>query len=424
MTAVVGILNKHGIAIAADSAVTVNGQHNRKVYNFANKIFTLSKYHPVSIAIYNNAEFLGTPWEVLIKEYRRQIGRRSFETLREYKENFFEWLSLNNFFSNQINTNKYLYSDFLEFLHALISFFIDQKKIGVKEINKNLETLLKEYISVEIPKHNVNQSLKNLNLPDAKKEVLKLFPNAEKTINNHFGEKLFPSKINTLVADAYIAYLTHDQFVHFSGLIFSGFGEKDIFPRVLPVNVSIVIDGNLRFFEDSQKEAIIGDNVNSFIVPFAQTDVIDTILGGISPELHDLSLKVFNDLLDGLLKKTIPGIPGMPEGVIHQLKNIDASAISSIFQKNLGNIIKEKFVNPLMNAVSQLSKEDLAEMAESLVYLTYLKRRFTMAEESVGGPVDVAIITKGDGFIWIKRKHYFEPRLNQNYFQKYYNFEP
>ncbi len=33
-------------------------------------------------------------------------------------------------------------------------------------------------------------------------------------------------------------------------------------------------------------------------------------------------------------------------------------------------------------------------MAESLLYLTYLKRRITFAEESVGGPVDVAIISK------------------------------
>ncbi|MCF8360479.1 MAG: hypothetical protein K9H26_17130 [Prolixibacteraceae bacterium] len=40
MTAVVGILNKQGIAIAADRAVTVSGTNNRKVYNSANKILT------------------------------------------------------------------------------------------------------------------------------------------------------------------------------------------------------------------------------------------------------------------------------------------------------------------------------------------------------------------------------------------------
>ena len=64
-----------------------------------------------------------------------------------------------------------------------------------------------------------------------------------------------------------------------------------------------------------------------------------------------------------------------------------------------------------INAVSLLSKEDLAEMAESLIYLTYLKRRITFAEESVGGAVDVAIISKGDGFVWIKRKMYFDSKI-------------
>ena len=42
MTAIVGVLNKHAVAIAADSAVTMGNTH--KVINSANKIFTLSKY--------------------------------------------------------------------------------------------------------------------------------------------------------------------------------------------------------------------------------------------------------------------------------------------------------------------------------------------------------------------------------------------
>ena len=45
-----------------------------------------------------------------------------------------------------------------------------------------------------------------------------------------------------------------------------------------------------------------------------------------------------------------------------------------------------------------------------------------MDAETVGGPIDVAVISKGDGFIWIKRKHYFStelnPCFNQNYFRK------
>ena len=64
--------------------------------------------------------------------------------------------------------------------------------------------------------------------------------------------------------------------------------------------------------------------------------------------------------------------------------------------------------------------DELAAMAESLVTLTSFKRRISMEKETVGGPVDVAVISKGDGFIWIKRKHYFDPRLNPGFIAKYY----
>ena len=47
MTAIVGILNKHGIAVAADSAETIG--NGIKIYNKANKVFNLSKYHKYNI---------------------------------------------------------------------------------------------------------------------------------------------------------------------------------------------------------------------------------------------------------------------------------------------------------------------------------------------------------------------------------------
>jgi hypothetical protein len=39
--------------------------------------------------------------------------------------------------------------------------------------------------------------------------------------------------------------------------------------------------------------------------------------------------------------------------------------------------------------------------------------------ETVGGPIDVAVISRGDGFIWIKRKQYFDPNLNPQFLKNY-----
>lgn len=77
------------------------------------------------------------------------------------------------------------------------------------------------------------------------------------------------------------------------------------------------------------------------------------------------------------------------------------------------------FVKPVLDAIGILPKEELAELAGSLVSLTSLKRRISMDAETVGGPIDVAVISKGDGFIWIRRKHYFNPELNPHFISKY-----
>ena len=75
----------------------------------------------------------------------------------------------------------------------------------------------------------------------------------------------------------------------------------------------------------------------------------------------------------------------------------------------------EESVTPIMEIVQHLPKEELADMAEALVSLTALKRRVSLEEETVGGPIDVAVVvSKGDGLIWIRRKHYFDPALNQS----------
>ncbi len=64
MSAETAIMNKEAIAIAADSAVTLR---EGKIFTSANKIFSLSKYHPVGVMIYGNATFMGIPWETMIK---------------------------------------------------------------------------------------------------------------------------------------------------------------------------------------------------------------------------------------------------------------------------------------------------------------------------------------------------------------------
>lgn len=56
--------------------------------------------------------------------------------------------------------------------------------------------------------------------------------------------------------------------------------------------------------------------------------------------------------------------------------------------------------------------QDAADLAEYLVNLTASFVRFDAGPPTVGGPIELAAITKHEGFKWIKRKHFFTAALN------------
>lgn len=59
MASELAVLNKLGVALAADSAVTIGGGPALKIYDTVNKLFALSKRAPVGVMVYGNADFMG-----------------------------------------------------------------------------------------------------------------------------------------------------------------------------------------------------------------------------------------------------------------------------------------------------------------------------------------------------------------------------
>ena len=90
MSAGICIMNKNAIALAADSAVTI-GQH-LAIHNSANKLFALSKIAPVGVIIYSNAELMGVPMELIIKQYKSKLKNRVFPNLIDYVSDFLRFL--------------------------------------------------------------------------------------------------------------------------------------------------------------------------------------------------------------------------------------------------------------------------------------------------------------------------------------------
>lgn len=84
--------------------------------------------------------------------------------------------------------------------------------------------------------------------------------------------------------------------------------------------------------------------------------------------------------------------------------------------------IKESELETAMNKIRSRLQVDLApapmpiqdaiELSEFLVDIAIRFTKFKLGAPTVGGPIEIAGITKHEGFKWIKRKHYFDVSLN------------
>jgi len=73
-------------------------------------------------------------------------------------------------------------------------------------------------------------------------------------------------------------------------------------------------------------------------------------------------------------------------------------------------VLKQALRAPLV--MDPMPIQDAIDLAEFLVDLTVRFSRFMPGAPTVGGPIEVAAITKHEGFKWVRRKHYFPTNLN------------
>jgi hypothetical protein len=414
MTAEIAILNTYGVALAADSAVTLDlGNGEKKIYNSANKLFMLSKYHPVGIMIYNSAKLLDIDWELIIKLYRKELGTNKFNYLHDYSNHFLKFIMNNK--SLLTNECEKMYFERISYIH--MKYICDQIQIKAQEIIASCKAITEDELlniidTIINNEYNKWEKIDNNELISLNKnKILKRYKQTINDLSKTVFEKL-PissdqfSKIQSII----IFSLTKKQVLNnYTGIVISGYGEKEFYPSINSFLIEGMIDRKLKYIIEHDKSATITLNNKSVIVPFAQSEMVASFMEGVDPQY------------EGFIEKQLSITIEKMKDLLDSAENKDkADEIRKLFVKTLASFRRKIYVEPVISIVSSLPKEDLANMAESLVNLTSFKRKVSSEAETVGGPIDVAVISKCDGFIWIKRKHYFKPDLNAHFFANYY----
>jgi hypothetical protein len=430
-------MNKHGIALAADSAVTVTSRdpfvQGPKIRVSANKIFTLSKYQPVAVMIYNNAEIMGVPWEVVIKTYRRQLGDASFPTLQGYADDFIRYLGESrHLFSADLQeasvksyVAQYLRAHLIEPLRERVETELenDGGPLGEDSIRALLEQIVRHdherwMGSNPLPslppdhEQKIRATYSDI-FSEVKSKLLGELPGVSEGAQQQLDE--IPVMLYTRIPPGFLT----GNFMGGTGVVFAGYGTEQVFPSFSEVIVDEVIGDHLIWWNG--RDAEVDRALPATVCAFAQEDMAQTFMEGVDLRYQAFVEDSFGEILRGYTDEIFRALPkGQPsKRARKQIVEAREEMLNS-YRESLRDERHRKFVKTVIDSVQSLPLDDLAEMAESLVNLTSLKRKVSMDQETVSGPIDVAVISAGDGFIWINRKHYFSADRNPQFFANYY----
>jgi len=415
MTCEVLVMNRHAVALAADSAVTVSqfvdGKEEKRYFKSVNKVFQLSGRHPVGMMVYGSGDLQQVPWEILTKEYRNHLGVKSFDTLEQYA------LDLFNFIQNATDIYPRAYQEELfqaDCMKAVYSFYfqyLDNDEEYKKTDDDQKEVYIENYFKKVIENLDSLPFLAGFDAADID-EALKIFSASVGTTAvdflNHFKVKVRPE----LISEFAIKLIYKKQsYMGETGVVIAGFGDKNYFPGYCHYQCFGIILGKLAYKQEANSEGFqIDYTKHSHIKGFATTNMVNTFQYGIGFDSYLLSGEVCKQALINITNAMpITDKSGLEQAIEAEVDRFRAAFLQQCREKNF---------EPLTRVVAALPVDDMAELAETLVTLESLKEKVTKPTESVGGPVDVAVITRGEGLVWIKRKHYFNPELNHRYFQR------
>jgi len=392
MTCEISIMNRQALALAADSAITVRewvaGKEQVRYFKGANKIFQLSNFSPVGVMIFGSASIHEVPWELLIKDFRENLSDTSFKNLSDYENALFDFIKKHPLFPKT-------YQDqiFKEEIYkvAFMYTYLAQGDESVKkasdgeENQKAYQALFEKYYSEAIAKPRSKYFTK----ADIKKAIARYKRDTETEIRKLLEYLKIEVKIDvSKLAETAIQSLfkEHLQYMSSSGVVIAGFGDHDYFPGYEEYICYGILMGKI-LFEKTDSKKVDVENPSS-IKAFATTAMVSTFLTGISPDVYVQINLEFRKALKALGDKVKEESGGK------DFPNLD-NQIESIAQEHI-----KKYVNsaldahaiPLRRVVGSLPVDEMAELAETLIMLQSLKEKVTQPTESVGGPIDVAVL--------------------------------
>lgn len=424
MTAEIAIINRGAVTLATDSAVTLRVRGSEKIYNGADKLFELSERDPLGIMVYNNLEFMGISLEVAIKQFRTRIATGHYNSVADAAAAFFHYLQHDLVPEAELQ---------MQHAKAILSPLLwSIKRAYERGAAREYERKRRKADYAAVFTKTVQERIKRLEglevsecfekTPEA--EIAAFYSDALGALSDDvFSELPLEDVHKELLRHVCVLSLQRDSYSDsLTGMVFAGFGEHDTFPSLIGYQIDGIIAGKLKKRE-TDRVITNRNEVSGEILPFAQREMVDRFLYGIDPEFErgiEAFLETVIDATGQTIVQSLPRMSRTRRETLNKAVGAGTAAALKMWRERMVPTVKNKFMREVQDMIYLMPKQELAVLAQELINLTSVKRKFSSGKESVGGPIDVALISRIDGFVWVRRKHYFEPSLNPRYFHRKY----
>ncbi|MGA9796685.1 MAG: hypothetical protein WBQ17_14260 [Rhizomicrobium sp.] len=327
---------------------------------------------------------------MIVNSYANALGSRKFDTLGEYAQDFLRYVEKSRtFFPDEHQRHWFIFTIESYWRNVFLSKTSGKSKKKPSKDHARVERLLAqdharwsrypamEHLGSAYGREVIKTYAKELS--NLKAKFLK-----ENSMHEDVGTGL-TATVEKMFSQKWFA--PEDR----SFVVFAGLGEAEAFPGVIDFQIGSVAAGKLRYCQCDEARITVQDS--AFIAPFAQSNVIDLFYKGIAPEVEERLCEMVGKTVARKLE--VSGIQGGRKAI---------QSVQREIRKNLAKEIEAAYSAPQVAALDPLGGDSLADAAETLVALTVLRKHLSMDEqETVGGKVDVAVLSKGCGFRWVKR---------------------
>jgi hypothetical protein len=393
VTTEVVVMNTSAVAMAADSAVSIPFKTGTKTYTRARKLHPLHKTEPVAVMVWDAPGYLAIPWEVITAEFRNE-KRAVLPELDDYIKSFFEFVDTKVY---KWISKKHESTLLAEVLNPEIQLLQDawrarldaadrpSKDPEIKSAAAQVSRAFAANMRGRFPSADPWRSRDGNELEDLDTKLRPLFERGATGLWRSLDPVVKADLVE--LGRERMSYIFADE-PGSSGLVFAGYGSSQLFAQASVWRVSGRLDSETRRVE--RRSFSISPDHPSLILPVGQEGVIHSFLKGLHPEVDLLVSEVIGYLAGQF------GFADLAEEVKKQ------------FDEQVSMRGDE-----VARAVEFLPPRDLAMVAGDLIRMTALRNRATITADTVGGPIDVVLLSRADGLRWIELADGFRHERNQ-----------